>query len=389
MIKLAARIKKVSPSSTLQITARAKALKKSGKDVVNFAAGEPDFDTPCFIKDAAIEAIKEGFTKYTPSTGMISLKEAIAEKFRKENGLEYQIDQIAVSSGAKHSIYSVLQVLIDSKDEVLIPLPYWVSYPEMVKLAGGTPKFIKTRSESNFKLDSSELNKNITPRTKLLILNSPSNPVGCVYSKEELEAIAGICVKRNIFVLSDEIYEKIIYDGKQHFSIGALNNKIRDLTITINGVSKSFSMTGWRIGYLGAALEITAAVKKLQDHSTSNPSSISQRAALSALTVSDDWIDKSRDEFRVRRDYLIKRMSKIGQLSFITPEGAFYLFCNISKTKMGSIDFSNKLLEDFLVATIPGVGFGRDDFIRMSFATSLQEITKGMDRIEEFLKKLK
>ena len=330
-IRLAERLKKINASSTLAITSKAKKLKSEGKDIVNFAAGEPDFDTPDFIKEAAIEAIKSGFTKYTPTTGTLELKKAICEKFKKDNSLSYEPNQIVVSCGAKHSIFNALFVLIDKGDEVLIPSPYWVSYPEMVNLCEGKPRFIKTSPENNFKLRIKDLEQNITAKTKVLILNSPSNPTGCVYSAQELKEIAGVCVREKIFVISDEIYEKLIYDNLKHVSIASFGEDIKGLTITVNGLSKSYSMTGWRIGYLGAAPDIAEAVSRLQDHTTSNPSSISQKAAVAALSAGDGFIIQMCDEFARRRDLALEKLKKIKKISVVRPEGAFYIFCNISR----------------------------------------------------------
>jgi aspartate aminotransferase len=386
--RLAERLKKIKPSSTLALNSKAKALKSEGKDIVALTAGEPDFDTPDFIKDAAISAIKSGFTKYTPTTGILDLKKLISEKFKKDNVLDYAPEQIVISCGAKHSIFNALLVLLNRDDEVLIPCPYWVSYPEMVCLCEATPRFIKTDRANDFKLTAADIEKYSSRKTKLLILNSPNNPTGSVYRSDELKAISQICVEKKIFVLSDEIYEKIIYGGLRHLSIGSLSRDIYDLTITVNGISKSHSMTGWRIGYLGASSDIVDAVSKLQDHSTSCPSSISQKAALAALSAPDEFTKMMCGEFQRRRDYIISRLSRIKELSFIVPQGAFYIFCDISKTKLDSVTFANRLLEEAALAVIPGEGFGRSDFVRMSFATGLPQIEKAMDRLEEWLKKL-
>jgi len=386
--RLSDRIRSVNPSPTLSITARAKKLKAEGKDVISLAAGEPDFDTPQEIKTQAIEAITAGFTKYTPTTGIPELKQRIIEKFKTDNRLSYDPAQIVVSCGAKHSIFNVMFVLVDAKDEVLIPSPYWVSYPEMVRLCEGIPRFLKTSAKNSFKLDPKELSKSISTKTKLLVLNSPSNPTGCVYTKEELEKIAEICVAKKIFVISDEIYEKIIFDGMRHTSIASLGKDIFDLTITVNGLSKSHSMTGWRIGYLGAPLDIAAAVSNLQDHSTSNPASISQKAAVAALGMPNDFAAQMTAEFMKRRDYIAARLDTMHKISYCLPKGAFYIFCDISKTGMDSMAFSNRLLDELLIAAIPGRAFGNDDYIRMSFATGLAQIEKAMDRLEGWLAKL-
>jgi len=387
--RLAERIKKINPSTTLAITSKAKKLKAEGCDVVNFAAGEPDFDTPDFIKDAAIEAIKSGFTKYTPTTGIPELKKSICEKLKRDNALEYNPGQIVVSCGAKHSIFNILMTLVNKNDEVLIPTPYWVSYPEMVNLCEGKPRIIKTSLKNNFKMTLEDLTKHITPKVKVLIINSPSNPTGCVYNREELKAIADICVAEKIFVISDEIYEKLIYDGLEAVSIGSLGKDIYDLTITVNGLSKSYSMTGWRIGYLAAgAQDIVDAVSKLQDHSTSNPASISQKAAVAALNAPDDFSGKICREFESRRNLLVSRLLKIDKISPVIPQGAFYCFCDITKTHLDSITFATRLLDEELVALIPGESFGRNDYVRLSFATSAEQIEKGVTRIQNLISRL-
>jgi len=386
--RLAGRLKKINPSSTLAITSKAKKLKSEGRDCLNFAAGEPDFDTPDFIKEAAIQAVNSGFTKYTPTTGTPELKKLICEKFKKDNSLEYLPEQIIVSNGAKHSIFNALMVLLNRSDEVLIPLPYWVSYPEMVNLCEATPRFIKTTAGNNFKISVADLSKHITQKTKVLILNSPSNPTGCVYGRRELEGIARLCVERNIFVISDEIYEKIIFDGQKHESIAGFNKDIYNLTITVNGLSKSHSMTGWRIGYLGAPSDIAGAISNLQDHSTSNPNSIAQKAAVAALSAPEDFTRKLCQEFEKRRDYLASRLKEIDKLSFTLPQGAFYMFCNISKTKLDSMTFAERLLDEEYISVIPGGSFGMDNYIRISFATSIEDLAKGMDRLKKWVLKL-
>jgi aspartate aminotransferase len=386
--RLAERITKIKPSSTLAVTSKAKKLRQEGKDVVNFAAGEPDFDTPDFIKEEAVKAIKAGFTKYTPTTGTPELKNLICEKLKKDNSLSYQPGQIVVSCGAKHSIFNALFALVGPGDEVLIPSPYWVSYPEMVNLCSGAPSFIRARPENNFKIIIDDLKKSITAKTKVFILNSPSNPAGSVYTRGELEAIAKVCAGNKIFVISDEIYEKLTYDNLKAESIASLDKDIYDLTVTVNGVSKSHSMTGWRIGYLAAPKDIAEAVSKLQDHTTSNPASISQKAAEAALKSSDEFSNKLCREFQQRRDYIVGRLKNIKLMDFVLPRGAFYIFCGISKTGLDSVTFASRLLDEALVSLIPGEGFGRNDFVRVSFATGLEQIKKGMDRIEEWLKQL-
>jgi aspartate aminotransferase len=380
------RLKEISESSTLAITSRAKQLRKDGFDIINFAAGEPDFDTPEEIKQAAIKAINDGFTKYTPVSGISDLKKAISEKFKRDNFLNYLPEQIVVSCGAKHSIYNTLMAIADKNDDIIIPSPFWVSYPEMVRLAEAKPIFLKTSAKDNFKINPRQLREVITKRTKALILNSPSNPTGVVYTFEELKEISKICIENKIFIISDEIYEKLIYDNQKHISIASLGKEIFDLTITINGISKAFSMTGWRIGYLGAPKQITKAINKIQSHSTSNPTSVSQIAALAALKMAEKQVLEMRDELQKRRDYMIQRLQKLTEINCIRPQGAFYIFCDISKTGIKSDDFAQRLLESQKVAVIPGRSFGRDDFIRFSFTTDLESIKKGLDRIERWLR---
>lgn len=387
-IRLAKRLEKINPSSTLAITAKAKKLKAEGHDIVNFAAGEPDFDTPDFIKDAAILAIKAGFTKYTPTTGIPDLKKAISDKLKKDNSLVYDPSQIVVSCGAKHSIFNALFVLLNKGDEAIIPSPYWVSYPEMVNLCEGKPRFIETSPKNDFKITIKDLQKHLSTKTKVIILNSPANPTGCVYGKEELSEIAKICVEKKIFIISDEIYEKLIYDNTKHISVASLGKDIYNLTITINGLSKSHSMTGWRIGYMAGPYDIIEAVSKLQDHSTSNPASIAQKAAQAALNAPDDFSKEMACEFQKRRDYAVERLSEMKRIGFVKPKGAFYIFCDISRSELDSQTLANRLLEEAYVSLVPGNAFGRDDYVRISFATSIEEIKKGMDRLRVWLDKL-
>ncbi len=385
-LKINSRIKDVEGSSTLAITARAKELKAQGFDIVNFAAGEPDFDTPDSIKQAAIKAIEAGFTKYTPSIGTIELRKAISQKLEKENQLKYTPAQIAVSCGAKHSIFNIIQILADEGEEVLIPAPYWVSYPEMVKIAGAASKFIPTSAQTHFKITPEQLAQNITAKTKILIINSPSNPTGMLYSKNELSAIARVCVQHNIFVISDEIYEKLIYDTTEYCSIASLGKDIYDLTITVNGVSKAYSMTGWRIGYCAGPQEIIEYINKFQDHATSNPASISQMAALAALGESQEKVTSMREEFKKRRDLMISLLGGIPQISFIKPQGAFYVFCDFSKLGDSAL-LSKRILDEINVAVIPGDSFGAKGFLRLSFATSQERIKEGCTRIAGWIKK--
>jgi aspartate aminotransferase len=388
VLKINQRIKNLVGSTTLAITARAKELQAQGRDVVNFAGGEPDFDTPPEIKEAGIAAIQKGITKYTPSTGTQELREAIAAKFQKENNLTYKPGQIVVSCGAKHSIFNIIQVLADEGDEVLFSSPYWVSYPEMVKLAGATSRVIETSWDTNFKMTPRQLEDNITDKTRILILNSPSNPAGVIYSKDELSAIAKICVKHNIYVISDEIYEKLIYDTSEYTSIAALGKDIFDLTITVNGVSKAYAMTGWRIGYAAGPAEIMEYIKKFQDHTTSNPTSISQVAALQALKSSDASIVAMRQEFKARRDLMMAAMDKIPQVRYIRPGGAFYLFCDFSKLGNSEV-IAKQILDELNVAVIPGDSFGAPGFIRLSFSTSQARIQEGTKRIAQWVEKLR
>ncbi len=383
--KINKRIQEVLGSSTLAITAKANELKAQGKDVVNFAAGEPDFDTPDTIKKAAIAAIEAGKTKYTPSVGTPQLREAISEKFKIDNQLNYKPSQIVVSCGAKHSIFNIIQMLSEEGDEVIIPAPYWVSYPEMVKISGATPKILETTASTNFKVTAKQLSSCLTERTRIFVLASPSNPTGMLYSKEELKPIADICVKNNIYVISDEIYEKLIYDTDRYTSIASLNDDIYNLTFTVNGVSKAYSMTGWRIGYAAGNEEVMGYIKNFQDHTTSNPCSISQAAALQALKEPNDKVMAMRDIFKERRDLITSLFDSIPEVSYIRPQGAFYLFCDFSKLGE-SFDLAKRILNDVNVAVIPGEGFGAPGYIRLSYATSNERIEEGVRRIAQWIK---
>jgi len=385
----------ITPSMTLEITAKAKQLKAQGVDVIDFGVGEPDFDTPDYIKEAAIDAIKKGYTKYTPSSGISELKKAVCDKLLKDNGLKYQPDQIVISNGAKHSIYNALCAILNPGDEVIIPVPYWLSYPEMVRLAYGKPVFVKTKVENDFKITAEELKNAITSKTKALILNTPNNPTGSVYTKEELEELAKIIEEANIFVISDEIYEKLIYEGS-HISIASLNEKIKELTILVNGMSKAYAMTGWRIGYTASSLEIAKVMSNIQSHTTSNPNSIAQYASVAALSGDETVIKRMAEEFNKRRIYMVERINKIKGLKSNKPQGAFYVMVNIDeyigkeikgKIIRGSIDFANALIEGANVAVVPALPFGMDNYIRISYATSIENIEKGLNRIEEFLNK--
>ena len=385
-MKLAKRISEVEPSVTLAITAQAKEMKAAGVKVIDFGAGEPDFDSCSCAREAAIQAINSGFTKYTPVAGIEELKAAIRDKFKKDNGLDYGLDQIVVSCGAKHSIFNIVQVLCEEGDEVIIPSPYWVSYPAIVKLAGARPVIAKTETGNNFKLEEKALSSLITARTRAIILNSPANPTGSVYQKKELEKISDIAARHNIFIISDEIYEKIVYDDSRHISIASLNKKSYQSTIVVNGVSKAYSMTGWRIGYLAAPPEVARAVATFQGHSTSNPASISQKAALGALKGGEQFIRDMQKEFGKRRDCVLSGLQKIDILSFNKPQGAFYLFCNISKLGMDSVSFSRQLLNQEKVALTPGIAFGDDRYVRISFAANMDDIKEGVERIARFVK---
>ena len=398
MQKLSDRIISIKPSATLAITAKIKSLRAQGIDVIGFGAGEPDFDTPEYIKDAAVSSIKDGFTKYTPASGTLELKKAICDKFRNDNGLDYTPEQVIVSCGAKHSLYNLIQVMCNPDDEVIIPIPYWVSYPDMAKLAGAKPVFIQGVEKNAFKIVPNELENAITERTKILIINSPSNPCGTVYSKDELIEIADIVCKHDIFVISDEIYEEIIYDGLQHISIASLNKDIKERTIVVNGVSKTYSMTGWRIGYAAGDADIIKAAGKLQSQSTSNPTSISQKAALTAIQEKTNDVVKMVNEFGKRRDYIVERLNDIDNVSCQKPKGAFYVFPNVSayygKQYNGNkinidIDLCNFLLDTAKVGVIPGSAFGSPHHIRLSYATSMDNIKEGMNRIESALNKLR
>ncbi len=369
-------------------------MKAKGIDVVGFGAGEPDFDTPDYIKEAAISAIHKGKTKYTPAAGTMELREAICEKFKRENGLDYAPNQIIVSNGAKHSLVNAFMAILNPGDEVIIPAPFWVSYPEMVKIADGVPVVIDTKEENDFKFTAAQFEEAINPKTRALILNSPSNPTGMVYTKEELSAIADVAVKHNIYVISDEIYEHLIYEGER-VSIASFGEKIKDLTIIINGVSKTYAMTGWRIGYLAAHPEIAKAMANLQSHATSNPNSIAQAATVAALSGGMEEIEIMKAEFKKRRDYMVERINSIEGVSCRKPQGAFYVLMNISKLKgktFGGVtintsdDLANALLEKAKLALVPCSGFGADDFVRWSYATSMENIKAGLDRLEHFIK---
>ena len=388
------KAKGISPSKTLAIDAKFKQMKAEGVDVVGFGAGEPDFDTPQYIKDAAIKAICEGKTKYTPAAGTVELRKAICKKLKDENGLDYAPEQIVVSNGAKHSLVNVFQAILNPGDEVIIPAPFWLSYPEMVKLADGVPVVLNTTEENQFKFTAEEFRTAITPKTRALVLNSPSNPTGMVYTKEELYALAEVAVENNIYVVSDEIYEHLIYEGK-HVSIATASQAMKDLTIIVNGVSKTYAMTGWRIGYTASPAPIAKVMSNIQSHATSNPNSIAQVATIAALGGGQEEIAVMKKAFSERRDYMVERINSIEGISCLKPNGAFYVLMNISKLKgrmMGgkvinsSDDFAEVLLEKAKVALVPCSGFGADDFVRWSYATSMENIKEGIDRVENFIK---
>lgn len=396
-MELSKRAQQISPSVTLSITAKARELKDQGIDVISFGAGEPDFDTPKHIQDEGIRAIKEGFTRYTAASGINELKEAICTKLKKENDLEYDLGQIVISNGAKHSLYNAFLAIINPGDEVIIPVPYWVSYPELVKLADGVPVYINLKEDNDFKIDVDELRNKITNKTKAIILNYPNNPTGSIYNKAELTEIAEIAVQNNIYVISDEIYEKLIYDGNEHVSIASLGKEIKDLTILINGVSKAYSMTGWRIGYAAGNHKVIKAMSSIQSHSTSNPNSIAQKAAVAALTGDQEPIKNMVKEFSRRRNYMVDKLNSIKGITCNKPSGAFYVMANISKffgsTVDGreitnSVEFAEVLLDKGEVAVIPGSAFGADRFVRLSYATSMENIKRGLDKIEEFVKSI-
>lgn len=388
----------IEPSMTLSITAAAKKMKSDGIDIVSFGAGEPDFDTPDLIKEAAKKAIDDGKTKYTASSGIFELKECILNKFKKDNDLEYSVNQIIVSTGAKQCLSNVFQTILNPSDEVLIAVPYWVSYPELIKLSDGVPVFVQCESKNNYKYSLNALEQSVTSKTKAIIINSPNNPTGAVYSKKELTFIAQFAKKYDLFIISDEIYEKLIYGDEKHISIASLSTDAYKRTIVINGVSKSYSMTGWRIGYAAGNAQIIKIMTNIQSHTTSNPNSIAQYAALAAISQTDNSLTLMVEEFKKRRNYMAQRLNNIKNITYLQPDGAFYIMINISYTFEKQYDhekitdsqsFAKLLLENFNTAVIPGIAFGMDEYIRISYATSMQNIEKGLDRIEEFIDQVK
>lgn len=384
-MKLASRVNQVTPSLTLAIDSLAKEMKKNGEDVCSFSAGEPDFDTPTHIRAAAKKALDEGKTRYGPAAGEAGLRKAIAEKLLRDNQLAYNADNVIVTNGGKQSLYNLIMALIEAGDEVIIPAPYWLSYPEMVTLAGGTSVIVNTSLENHYKITPEQLEAAITPKTKLFVLNSPSNPTGIVYTPEEIAALAKIVVEKDILVVSDEIYEKILYDGAIHRSIASFGPEIFQRSIISNGFAKAFSMTGWRVGYIAGPVEIVKAMTKIQGHSTSNVCTFAQYGAIAALESPQDCIEEMVKAFSERRQYILERVRAIPGLNCPTPNGAFYVFIDISQTGLKSRDFCQKLLETQKVAAIPGIAFGADDCIRLSYATDLKTIEKGFDRIDQFI----
>ena len=396
-LTLSRKAQAVKPSSTLAITAKAKELKAQGLDVVGFGAGEPDFNTPDNICNAAIKAIKDGFTKYTPASGIVELKQAVCDKFKKFNGLDYKPSQIVISNGGKHSLTNVFEAILNPGDEVIIPAPYWLSYPEIIKLSDGVPVFVRGEKENAYKVTAEQLQAATTEKTKALVLNTPNNPTGMIYSEEELRAIADYAVKNDIYVVSDEMYEYLVYNGNKHISIASFNEEIYKRTITVSGLAKSYAMTGWRIGYTGSSEEIAKLMGSVQSHQTSNPNSIAQKAALEALTGDQSTVQMMLGEFDKRRKFMYEKMSALPYVSTEEPLGAFYVFADVSealkkeykgKKVETAAEFARILIEDYNVAVVPCADFGFPDHIRLSYAISVEQIDKGLTRIEKFLNDL-
>ena len=392
MLSLSQRSEKVAPSSTLAITAKINSMQAEGIDIVKFAAGEPDFDTPEYIKDAAIESLRNGFTKYTPVAGITELREAVVEKFKRDNNLVYSPSQIIVSCGAKHSIYNILQAICNPGDEVVFAAPYWVSYPEMVKLADAKPIVVETTADQNFCMKPEQIESVLSDRTKAIIISSPSNPTGTVYDAATLAQIGELALKHQFYVISDEIYESLLYDNLKHQSIASLDEAVQEIAFVVNGVSKAYSMTGWRIGYAAGPEKAIQAMSRIQSHSTSNPTSIAQIGALTALTASQEAVEEMRRAFEERRNVICQRFDEFEGFTYAKPQGAFYIFPDVSahygrningKTVNGSLDMTAYLLVNARVGVIPGSASGADNHLRLSFATSLAEINRGLDRIEE------
>ena len=386
--RISTRAASLSPSLTLAIDSKAKQMKAEGLDVVGFGAGEPDFDTPKHIKDAAIKALNEGFTKYTPASGIPELRQAIADKFKRENGLTYKPSQVIVSCGGKHSCYNVILATCQEGDEVIIPAPYWLSYPEMVKLAGARAVILETTDKTEFKITPEMLRKAITPNTRLFVLNSPSNPTGTVYTPEEVKALGDVCVEKGVLIMSDEIYEHLLYDGAVHKSVASFSQAHFEHTIIVHGFAKAWSMTGWRLGWLAAPEPIAKAIDAVQSHSTSNPTSFAQKGAVAAMNGPQDHLAIWLAEFNKRRTFAWNKLNSIPGISCVNAKGAFYLFPNISKTGLKSSEFCARLLETEKVAAVPGIAFGADDYIRLSYATSMANIEKGLERIDRFCRTL-
>lgn len=391
---ISTKAKAVHPSSTLAIDAKFKAMKAEGLDVVGFGTGEPDFDTPEHIKFAATRAIQEGVTKYTPASGTPALKQAVCFKFKRDNELDYSPDQIVISNGAKHSLMNIFTAICNPGDEVIIPAPYWVSYPEMVALADGKSVFVTTDEETGFKMTPEALEAAITSRTRAVVLNSPSNPTGMVYTRDELRALAEIAVAHDMYIISDEVYEHLVYDGNEHVSVASFGGAIKEHTIVVNAVSKTYAMTGWRIGFTACGSELAKAMSNIQSHATSNPNSVAQAAAVAALEGPLDTVFAMRDAFKQRRDYMVQRINSLPLVSCKKPGGAFYVMMNIQQligqrfyghTISGSDDFAQLFLEQNKVAVVPGSGFGAESYVRWSYATSMDSIQKGLDRLEQFL----
>lgn len=392
--RLSARAQKISPSVTLAIDSKAKQMVSQGIDVISFGVGEPDFDTPAHIREAAIKAIETGFTRYTAASGINDLKAAVCAKLKRDNNLIYTPEQIVVSNGAKHSLYNALMVLVQAGDEVVIPTPYWVSYSEMVKMTDAEPVYVETKEADDFKLQIKDLEAAITSKTKVLMLNSPSNPTGMVYTADELKAIGQVCLKHDLFVICDEIYEKLVYDGTEHHSLAALIPELQEKTVLINGMSKAFAMTGWRIGYTASNATIAKAMGSMQSHATSNPNSIAQKASVAALNGPEEPITAMVAEFAKRRVFMVERVNQINGLSCRKPQGAFYVMANVQqlygRTIGGEVikddlQFANMALEKAHVAIVPGAAFGAPGFVRLSYATSMEKIREGLDRLDHFI----
>ncbi len=386
MDPVSTKIAELAPSITLAVTSQAAKMKKEGIDVCSFGAGEPDMDTPQFIKDACLKALAEGKTKYTASSGLLELREAICAKLKKDNSLDYTPDQISVNCGAKHSCFNAILAACGAGDEVIIPAPYWTSYPDMVRMAGATPVIVQTKQANGWKLTPEEFEEAMTPSTKMIIINSPGNPTGAVYTREELAALGEIAAAEDILILSDEIYEKLVYDDAEHVSIASISQELKDLTIVVNGFSKAYSMTGWRIGYTAAPGKLADAIDTIQSHMTSAPATFAQYGALAALGGDAAVVSDMRDEFDMRRNYMLSRFAAMPQVSVVEPKGAFYFLVNISSMGIRSMNFAEKLLSRSHVAVVPGIAFGDDDTVRFSYACSLDVIKKGLDRFEEFCK---